>query len=482
MPKAKQQTETEDQIFSPIKGSPGINPGENSDYGWRPDYGRNHNGVDIATPAGTPCIAPGEGKIVHTSTTGFGDSGGMIHLQMTAKGARVTGLNEGDIIGWGHIQAAHVNTGRTVQGGTHIADSGWHHVHFIYQPGGRGGLDGTADPEPIYNRLKNGKQATGADGGVTDDGSADGVAANLDQIMTATKAAAFGMELQFPGIEERNEAFALQGQKSLLNDRPLFDFIQQLTGACMRDFMSLPNGDFYAFYPNYFGTFESRKPYWNIYNIELTEGTMDLTDDTLATHVYVVGDTIGQDGSIDMMERLLTSGAVTIHNIAQAGFKQEARGKRLTETNNKSDEEGKDEKQTEEALKALNMTDVGQVADFLGRYGARPYYEEAPNVRNPFYESFLAYQRFQLLWSEQFATTFRFTFMPELYPSGIIAFPEHDLQCYIEEVTHTFDYESGFTTDAVLVAPATTSSDPDADDPMQHGLVRAGPAGGDGPR
>jgi hypothetical protein len=57
-------------------------------------------------------------------------------------------------------------------------------------------------------------------------------------------------------------------------------------------------------------------------------------------------------------------------------------------------------------------------------------------------------------WARQFLTPFELTFMPELYPGGKVGFPEHGLQMYIEEVTHTFDYESGFTTAAQMSAPA----------------------------
>jgi hypothetical protein len=260
----------------------------------------------------------------------------------------------------------------------------------------------------------------------TDGGSASAGGANLEDVFTAAKATAFAVELQFPGEQDRVEAVGLQGQKSMLNDKPLFDFVEQLAGACMREFMSLPNGDFYAFYPNYFGTFESRDPYWNIYDLELLEGGIELNDDTLATHVYVVGDTIMGDG-VTMFERATAAGTVTIYNVAQTGFdaaKEADKG------------EKKDEK---DDPKALNFNETTQVIDFLAKYGARPYYEEAPNVRSQFYEAFLAYQRFQLLWASQFDSQFKFTFMPELYPSGIVAFPDHDIQCYVQEVTHTFD-------------------------------------------
>ena len=37
---------------------------------------------------------------------------------------------------------------------------------------------------------------------------------------------------------------------------------------------------------------------------------------------------------------------------------------------------------------------------------------------------------------------------------GIVAFPQHNLQMYVQSVTHTWDYSSGFDTQAELMAPA----------------------------
>lgn len=419
-----------------------------------------HAGNDFSAPCGTPIYAVNSGEVIYAGwMEGYGN---YIALRM----------QDGWVAGYGHLSAIRVDKGDNVDAGQHMGAVGntGHsfgcHLHFNIGKGLATSYSDNIDP------IKYLGGAVGPSGDTEGGGGGGGGTANLEQILNASKAAAFALDFQFPGAEERNEAFALQGQKSLLNDQPLFDFVKQMAGACLRDFQSLPNGDFYAFYPNYFGTYQSREPYWNVYDIELTEGTMDLTDDTLATHVYIVGDTIAFDGSVDATERVLTSGAVTIHNMAQPGFRESKQAPAKQD----GDDSDNTKQETEKLMKSLNMTDAGQVLDFLGRYGARPHYEEATNVRNPMYEAFLAYQRFQLLWSEQFATTFRFTFMPELYPSGIIAFPDHELQCYVQEVTHRFSYESGFTTDAILMAPAATGKDRDDADPLKFGLVPANSA------
>lgn len=76
-------------------------------------------------------------------------------------------------------------------------------------------------------------------------------------------------------------------------------------------------------------------------------------------------------------------------------------------------------------------------------------------VRSPIFEMLLAYQQFMFAWSNQFKTPFTFTFMPELFPGGKVGFPDHGIQMYINDVSHSWDFaEGGFTTTAQLSAPS----------------------------
>jgi hypothetical protein len=48
--------------------------------------------------------------------------------------------------------------------------------------------------------------------------------------------------------------------------------------------------------------------------------------------------------------------------------------------------------------------------------------------------------------------------MPELFPGGKVGFPEHGIQMYIEEVTHTWDNVNGYQTVAQLMAPSVLNA------------------------
>lgn len=424
-----------------------------------------HSGVDADVPGGTNCIAPVDGKI--TMSKGVWSDGGMVHFEFTED---VGDIKAGTIIGWGHVEPGSIRHTGPVKGGELVAKSGCPsggcHVHFIQTDTSheaQGGGDGTTDPLALLKALQKGETSPTAGGSDSGGGSSG-------DILSTAKAAAFAATLEWPSMLDTLEAIGLQGPKSLMNDKPLFPFIEQLSGACLRNFQSMPNGNFYAFYPDYFGALKHRVPYWEISDLEIIDGGIDLSDESLYTHVYVVGDTVPEYNSgVNQLDRLVSGGVVNIFNAAQAGFVLQQPKDTKDPTRAAEDAAG-----TSKAKKQTPvLTDKSQAIKFLQKYGARPYLEEAPQIRSPYFEAFRAYQLFQQLWSQQFLTTFQFTFMPELYPGGLVAFPDHGIQCYIEEVAHVFDYENGFTTDANLSSPAALPNAPVPTN-ISNGMVTAG--------
>jgi hypothetical protein len=179
--------------------------------------------------------------------------------------------------------------------------------------------------------------------------------------------------------------------------------------------------------------------------------------------MYVVGDTINLNQSIDTFEKLRSRGVVTLFNAGQASWLNN--DPKASAKKNGTAKAGKNDSTiTEDPLFGTR----DDVLAFLQRYGARPLYEAAPFVRSSYFEVFLAWQRFMQAWSRQFLTTFTFTFMPELYPGGLVSFPSHGIQMYVEEVYHSWDMESGFVTQANLSSPAALANNTS---PVTRGLV-----------
>jgi hypothetical protein len=281
-------------------------------------------------------------------------------------------------------------------------------------------------------------------------------------VSSGNNAEAFAVSLTYPSVQEEFQALVVAGQKSLMNDVSIFPFIQQIVQAGLRSFQSLPNGTFFAFYPDYFGEFSGgyegstgpSSPYWEINDLEIQSGSIVLSDDALATHVYVIGDTVSLPwgGNQNELANIIGSGGVaTIFDAFESGF---------------VDFSGSDSPDAQYKGKI-------DAIQFLSRYGARPYInQDASFVRNSYLEAFMAFQTFMLMWARQFQTQFDFTFMPELYPGGRVGFPDHGFQCYIDSVTHTFSYTEGFTTSAQLEAPSVLPGY--ANTGFSQGMVRGG--------
>lgn len=433
-------------------------------YGAPRDYG-GHAGADYGISWGTEVYAVVKSTIAYAGEWGGGQGKLVVIKSLEDRGDYI---KQGDYFGYGHLSeiASGITKDASVEPGTKLGKSGHgsngqDHLHFYRRRAADGyGTNGSTDPDPTVQYSFGGTvtptNSSGAPDAATGTYSAEQIA----------KASAFSTILSFPSAVNSQESIALTGQRSMLNDEPLFPFVQQIAEASLRSFMSMPDGKFYAFYPDYFGGF-GRQPYWNIEDIEVISGRIDLSDDALATHVFVVGDTQpGQSapmsyGNIDFMDEINTVGVINIFNAMETGF-----------LNGPPTDMGKNGKGSKPRPGQMTKDET---LKWLQKYGARRYREDVPAVRSPIYETFLAYQKFCLLWAKQFQTTFEFTFMPELFPGGIVAFPEHGIQCYVEEVAHSGSYEQGFTTVATLSAPAALkTADQDPQNEWIHsGMIRA---------
>jgi len=280
----------------------------------------------------------------------------------------------------------------------------------------------------ILNLRKLGVAATDLAAGAGDQDPQGGI--TFPQLAAFSANAAFAANFAFDA--DIITANLLVGAKALMNDTSCLDAVKQMTQACLRTFRSLPDGRFMAFYPDYFGS--TRPPYWQIYDIEITDFGIQLNDAALATHVYVIGDTMFQNEAGSIFNQVHSEGVATITQLRM-----------LDSFISPLVDWGIDD-----PIKLKRE----QAFRFLSHYGARPHREDMPLIRNREFEFLMAWQKFMWLWAQQFATNASFTFQPEVMAGGLIAFPDHDIQMFCESVTHSFDYEGGFSTDAVLTAPS----------------------------
>lgn len=243
---------------------------------------------------------------------------------------------------------------------------------------------------------------------------------------------------QFNGLGfDQAISTALTGRYSSVNDEALIKTVRALCEAGMREFQSTPDGRFVAFYPDYFGL-DNTAPILKLEDVEIKNFSISINDDALTTHVFTQGSqadtvTMRPDTLLAYME---SSGVVTVED--------EWIFKRITSF-------------------SYFQPDAKDAKELLSRYGVRPLARTYPNiyqVENPEAMLLIAIKLFMQKWAEQYQTSVSMSFMPELYPGMRVELVGHDLAVYVKTVTHQFDYESGFSTSAQVMAPMSISRSP----------------------
>jgi cell wall-associated NlpC family hydrolase len=280
------------------------------------------------------------------------------------------------------------------------------------------------NPNPTTPGSAPGTIAQGAAGGTVATGSNEPIARNLFTYQFAAGQFASAVSSLFggqPGTEE----------KAFINDEPLIQTVQAMAAAGLRNFQSAPDGSITFYYPDYFGL-DGKNAILNLEDIECKNVQIDLNDDALATHVYVAGSPNPRGASMGVLGWLMSKGVATVENEWLFRRMQLAAP----------------------VVKGQDLITNG--TEFMRKFGVRPLTRDMSAIQSGPMEFLMALQLFMTKWAEQYATTIELTFMPELFPGMRLNLVGHGLQVYVTEVTHSGDFESGFTTSAVIMAPSNT--------------------------
>ncbi len=235
------------------------------------------------------------------------------------------------------------------------------------------------------------------------------------------------------------------GGRQLINNQPFLPWLANVCNSSMRAFCSAPNGDFCAWFPDYFNVWGTAA-IMDIKPIELQDFTVEWSDQQMVTHEYVIG-SIG--AAFDATSGQVVGGAGQVgENTYQGIFA-------MMQTN------GVVTMQYPEIFKAIYGKALPKdlVSWFLERFGGRPNVETYPNIPHGPQEFYLALWRFCLHWAGQFSADVPMTFMPELWPGMLIQIKDYDFQAYVTEVRHRGSYgrDGKFITEAKIVAPTSIS-------------------------
>jgi hypothetical protein len=235
-------------------------------------------------------------------------------------------------------------------------------------------------------------------------------------------------------------SFALTGPRRLLNDASVLPLVQSMMNSAMRDWCAAPNGDFIAWFPDYFNLYGTLSRLV-VQTIELERFNVIWSDDRLITHQFVTGVGIGSGGlGSPSAQTHIAMRKMMTHGIATVEFPE------LLETLLNA---------SQEDPASAGWLDGDAI---LQRFGARVNHTEAAWAASPQAEFWQAVHLFRKSWASQFSCTLRLGFMPELFPGMILQVPEYGIQFYVDQVTHNANLSpqgGGFTTKARVMAPST---------------------------
>lgn len=231
-------------------------------------------------------------------------------------------------------------------------------------------------------------------------------------------------------------ASAFTGPRALLPDTPLLPYVANLVNSTLRAYSSAPNGDFIAWFPDYYGLWGTAA-IMQIEPVELQDFTVFWDDTYLVTHQFTAAPpALGVNLSTATMANVGPVIAVTTSGIASIdipGIMYALFGLEPTKA---------------DAQKFISFV--------LSRFGARPDYQQLPGVVGPQGEFFSALYLFMQNWAYQYNADISLTFMPELWPGMLLRVPEFGFQAYVTTVTHAFQFGPGgyFTTTVNIAAPS----------------------------
>jgi cell wall-associated NlpC family hydrolase len=261
---------------------------------------------------------------------------------------------------------------------------------------------------------------------------------------------AYSNLFQVPAFDPR--ATVLVGTpRAFLLDNPVMSDLTQIMSAGMRMYQSAPNGDFVAWFPDYYGVYGT-DPVLEISPVEIINFNVYHNDDQLTTHVGVVGDTTGIGQQVSEADFFTTNGLVSVQDITTMRLLFND----LPIAGSNAVDGGPI--QTESTTQYLNNLDI--VDKFLNKYGLRPQVIQQSMIHSQMMEYFLALQTFMLDWVNQFVSTVQTTFLPELYPGMriVVNIPNQKgttdkYEFYVMSVTHQGSRSGGFTTQFDVTAP-----------------------------
>lgn len=242
------------------------------------------------------------------------------------------------------------------------------------------------------------------------------------------------------------ESYLLKGSDTglnMANDKPAIDYVDSCCKASMRAYMSLPDGSFAAFVPDWFGKMFPDSKYHNVIDIprhEVMKFKADFDKSSYVSHLFLTTNEALPDpyglgitsGLNDLMKLLTSSGTVTM----------QYQGANLL-------------KLMDISSTGLDQNDPDALNKLMRRWGVSVKRESDEYIQNAQLTAISALYRFLQYWANCFTSTMQLTFRPEIMPGLRLHFADAGVTLYVKSVQHSWNATSGGTTNVTVVSPVT---------------------------
>lgn len=296
-----------------------------------------------------------------------------------------------------------------------------------------------------FYRPKNlGGDLTGSSSGSS--GSSSGSAAALaEQYARNETFKLFKYVMQFDPRQTLNSEMLGPGDGSdtglaLVNDKPALEFVSTCCKASMRSYMSMPDGRFVAFVPDWFGWMMPSNAKGSTIDIPVQEVISFRTDfdkSSYCSHYMLLTNESFPDPT-GMFSNPLNQ---TLRALISSGFISfQYQGDNLMK------------------LMDISCTGCSNLDEVMQRWGVNVITESNEYIIDHQLTSVYALYQFLRYWANCFKTQVQITFRPEIIPGLRLRFPHAGQSLFVESVSHSWNAMTGGTTSVTLVAPVNSNT------------------------
>lgn len=243
---------------------------------------------------------------------------------------------------------------------------------------------------------------------------------------------------QYDNQQEMLRSNLLAGDVAMKNDEPAINFVRSLCKSTMRSFMSLPDGSFAAFVPDWFGYMTPSNAKNNIIpipTVEVKDFNVRFSKSSYVSHLYLTtaehsvsyfGET-QQFPMSQLAQDMASSGTMSL----------EKQGDRLL------------------GLMDISATHCSSTQEVMQRFGVSVKTETDAYIIDHTMTSISALYRFLRYWANAFKTTVKIGFRPEIMPGHRLYIECANTTVFVETITHSWSATNGGSTDVSVVAPVS---------------------------